>query len=103
MKAVILAGGYGSRVAEESNLKPKPMIEIGGKPIVWHIMKIDSAEACGDTGEDSMTGGRPKRGAADIEAEEAFCAPAMALPIWTWRPRARLQQEAAAGRPGARR
>ena len=43
MKAVILAGGLGSRIAEETNLKPKPMIEIGGKPILWHIMKIYSA------------------------------------------------------------
>ena len=40
MKAVILAGGLGSRISEESHLKPKPMIEIGGKPILWHIMKI---------------------------------------------------------------
>ena len=40
MKAVILAGGYGTRISEESHLKPKPMIEIGGKPILWHIMKI---------------------------------------------------------------
>ncbi len=39
MKVVILAGGYGTRLAEESHLKPKPMIEIGGKPILWHIMK----------------------------------------------------------------
>lgn len=39
MKAVILAGGYGTRISEESHLKPKPMIEIGGKPILWHIMK----------------------------------------------------------------
>lgn len=43
MKAVILAGGYGSRISEETNLKPKPMVEIGGKPILWHIMKIYSA------------------------------------------------------------
>ena len=42
MKAVILAGGYGSRMSEETNLKPKPMVEIGGKPILWHIMKIYS-------------------------------------------------------------
>jgi len=42
MKAVILAGGLGTRIAEESDLKPKPMIEIGGKPILWHIMKIYS-------------------------------------------------------------
>ncbi len=40
MKVVILAGGLGSRISEESHLKPKPMIEIGGKPILWHIMKI---------------------------------------------------------------
>ena len=39
MKVVILAGGFGSRISEESHLKPKPMIEIGGKPILWHIMK----------------------------------------------------------------
>ena len=42
MKAVILAGGLGSRISEESILKPKPMIEIGGMPILWHIMKIYS-------------------------------------------------------------
>lgn len=39
MKVVILAGGYGTRISEESHLKPKPMIEIGDKPILWHIMK----------------------------------------------------------------
>jgi len=43
MKAVILAGGMGTRISEETHLKPKPMIEIGGKPILWHIMKIYSA------------------------------------------------------------
>lgn len=43
MKAVILAGGYGTRLSEETDLKPKPMIEIGGKPILWHIMKIYSS------------------------------------------------------------
>jgi len=43
LKAVILAGGLGSRISEESHQKPKPMIEIGGKPILWHIMKIYSA------------------------------------------------------------
>ena len=43
MKAVILAGGLGTRLAEETHLKPKPMVEIGGKPIIWHIMKIYSA------------------------------------------------------------
>ena len=42
MKAVILAGGLGTRISEESHIKPKPMIEIGGKPILWHIMKIYS-------------------------------------------------------------
>ena len=42
MKVLILAGGLGSRLSEETNLKPKPMVEIGGKPILWHIMKIYS-------------------------------------------------------------
>lgn len=42
MKVVILAGGFGTRISEESDLKPKPMIEIGGMPILWHIMKIYS-------------------------------------------------------------
>lgn len=42
MKVVLLAGGHGTRISEESHLKPKPMIEIGGKPILWHIMKIYS-------------------------------------------------------------
>ncbi len=42
MKVVILAGGLGTRISEETHLKPKPMIEIGGKPILWHIMKIYS-------------------------------------------------------------
>ena len=40
MKVVILAGGFGTRISEESYLKPKPMIEIGGMPILWHIMKM---------------------------------------------------------------
>jgi len=91
LKVVILAGGYGTRISEESHLKPKPMIEIGGKPILWHIMKIYSIYdinefviCCGykgdiikeyfsrsdfapwnieliDTGLDTMTGGRLKR------------------------------------------
>lgn len=43
MKVVILAGGFGTRISEESHLKPKPMIEIGGKPILWHIMKYYSS------------------------------------------------------------
>ena len=48
MKAVILAGGLGTRISEETHLKPKPMIEIGGKPILWHIMKLYSAHGVHD-------------------------------------------------------
>lgn len=48
MKAVILAGGLGTRISEETHLKPKPMIEIGGKPILWHIMKIYSSHGVND-------------------------------------------------------
>ena len=48
MKAVILAGGIGSRISEESHLKPKPLIEIGGKPILWHIMKTYSSHGIHD-------------------------------------------------------
>ncbi len=48
MKAIILAGGLGTRISEESHLKPKPMIEIGGKPIIWHILKIYSAHGIND-------------------------------------------------------
>ncbi|MEO5493516.1 MAG: glucose-1-phosphate cytidylyltransferase [Sphingomonas sp.] len=48
MKAVILAGGLGTRISEESHLRPKPMIEIGGKPIIWHIMKIYSNHGVND-------------------------------------------------------
>ena len=48
MKAVILAGGFGSRLSEETDLKPKPMVEIAGKPILWHIMKIYSAHGIND-------------------------------------------------------
>ena len=48
MICVILAGGLGTRISEESNLKPKPMIEIGGKPILWHIMKIYSSHGIND-------------------------------------------------------
>ncbi|HYH37247.1 MAG TPA: glucose-1-phosphate cytidylyltransferase [Azospirillum sp.] len=124
MKAVILAGGLGTRISEESVLKPKPMIDIGGKPILWHIMKIYSAHGINDfiiccgykgylikeyfanyflhmsdvtfdmtknemqvherhaepwkvtlinTGETTMTGGRLKRVAEHLRAEEAFC------------------------------
>ena len=48
MKTVILAGGLGSRLSEETHLKPKPMVEIAGKPILWHIMKIYSAHGIND-------------------------------------------------------
>ena len=48
MKAVILAGGLGTRISEETHLKPKPMIEIGGKPILWHIMKMYSTHGVND-------------------------------------------------------
>lgn len=48
MKAVILAGGLGTRISEETHLRPKPMIEIGGKPILWHIMKSYSAHGVTD-------------------------------------------------------
>ena len=48
MKAVILAGGYGTRISEESQYKPKPMIEVGGMPILWHIMKEYSAYGIND-------------------------------------------------------
>jgi glucose-1-phosphate cytidylyltransferase len=44
MKVVILAGGLGSRLSEETTLRPKPMVEIGGKPILWHIMNIYAAQ-----------------------------------------------------------
>ena len=102
MKAVILAGGYGTRISEESHLKPKPMVEIGGKPILWHILKIYSSYGinefvicCGykgeiikeyfsnnnstqwnvelvDTGTDTMTGGRLKR--IQNHIDDTFCA-----------------------------
>jgi glucose-1-phosphate cytidylyltransferase len=101
LKAVILAGGLGTRISEESDLKPKPMIEIGGKPILWHIMKIyahyginDFIICCGykgeiikeyfedfksepwnvqtiDTGLETMTGGRLKR--IEKEIDDTFC------------------------------
>ena len=48
MKAVILAGGAGSRISEETHLKPKPMVEVGGRPILWHIMKIYSTHGVND-------------------------------------------------------
>jgi hypothetical protein len=48
MKAVILAGGLGTRISEETHLKPKPMIEIGGRPILWHVMKLFFAHGVND-------------------------------------------------------
>lgn len=48
MKAVLLAGGLGTRISEETHLKPKPMIEIGGRPVLWHIMKMYSAHGIND-------------------------------------------------------
>ena len=48
MKAVILAGGLGTRISEETHIKPKPMIEVGGKPILWHILKMYSAHGIND-------------------------------------------------------
>ena len=48
IQAVILAGGLGTRIAEDSNLKPKPMLEIGARPMIWHIMKIYSAHGIND-------------------------------------------------------
>jgi glucose-1-phosphate cytidylyltransferase len=48
MKAVILAGGLGTRISEETHLKPKPMVEIGGRPILWHIMKLYSSHGVND-------------------------------------------------------
>ena len=101
MKAVILAGGYGTRISEESHIIPKPLIEIGGKPILWHIMKsysaykIDDFVICLgykgekikeyfeqldsklwniqliDTGLDTMTGGRLKR--IQDKIDNTFC------------------------------
>lgn len=124
MKAVILAGGMGTRLSEETGTRPKPMVEIGGKPILWHILKIyshhginDFVICCGykgylikeyfanyflhmsdvtfdmranrmavhqsvaepwtvtlvDTGDQTGTGGRLKKVAPYIEAEDAFC------------------------------
>ena len=48
MKAVILAGGLGTRISEESHSRPKPMIEVGGRPLLWHIMKIYSSSGVND-------------------------------------------------------
>lgn len=124
MKAMILAGGYGTRLAEETDTRPKPMVEIGGRPILWHIMQHYAAHGINefvvclgykgdyikkffldyaatlsdftvdlgtaqvdvhrkraedwkvtlvDTGKDTMTGGRIKRGIPYIGDDEAFC------------------------------
>ena len=48
MKAVILAGGMGTRISEETHIRPKPMIEIGGRPILWHILKLYSCHGISD-------------------------------------------------------
>ncbi len=101
MKCVILAGGLGTRISEETYNKPKPMVEIDGKPILWHLMKIfsnygvhDFIICCGykkeiiqnyvqtldeswqinavDTGENTMTGGRLKR-VEKLLNDETFC------------------------------
>src|SRR5436309_1986093 len=48
MQAVVLAGGLGTRIAEETSIRPKPMVEIGGMPILWHIMKVYSAHGIND-------------------------------------------------------
>jgi glucose-1-phosphate cytidylyltransferase len=48
MKAVILAGGLGTRIAEESGVRPKPMVELGGRPVLWHVLKIYSAHGIND-------------------------------------------------------
>ena len=48
MRAVILAGGFGTRLSEETSTRPKPMVEIGGNPILWHIMKIYSSHGIND-------------------------------------------------------
>lgn len=102
MKVVILAGGFGTRISEESYLRPKPMIEIGGRPMLWHLMRyyasfghtefiicagykqevirawVESGDCGGwqvtvvDTGLDTMTGGRLKRIAPLLEGEPFF-------------------------------
>lgn len=63
MRTVILAGGYGTRLQEVTTVVPKPMVEIGGKPILWHIMKIYSSHGFDlvETGVDTPGGGRLKR------------------------------------------
>ncbi len=102
MKLIILAGGYGTRLAEETKIKPKPLVKIGNKPIIWHLMKIYSFYGINefiiclgykgnlikkelrklnenwnikyvDTGLNTMTGGRVKRLEKYLKKEENFC------------------------------
>ena len=102
MKAIILAGGYGTRLAEETSIKPKPLVKIGNKPIIWHLMKIYSHYGInkfiiclgykGDllkkelnkineswdikfvnTGLNTMTGGRLKRVKKYLKDDDIFC------------------------------
>jgi NDP-sugar pyrophosphorylase family protein len=61
MKVVILAGGLGTRISEETHLKPKPMVEIGGRPILWHIMKLYSAHGVIDFVNNQGTLATPSR------------------------------------------
>ena len=60
MKAVILAGGLGTRISEETSTRPKPMIEIGGKPILWHILKTYSHHGINDF-DTSKPDGSPRK------------------------------------------
>jgi hypothetical protein len=71
MKTVILAGGLGTRLSEETTIKPKPLIEIGGLPILWHIMKIYSAFGLNDfvVCLGSKRKVRPKSERADLDAD----------------------------------
>ena len=102
MKLVILAGGYGTRLTEETKIKPKPLVKIGSKPIIWHIMKIYSYFGINDfivclgykgdllkkelnkirenwnityvnTGLKTMTGGRIKRIKKYLKNDKYFC------------------------------
>ena len=102
MKLIILVGGYGTRLAEETKIKPKPLVKIGNKPIIWHLMKIYSFYGINefiiclgykgnlikkelrklnenwnikyvDTGLNTMTGGRVKRLEKYLKKEENFC------------------------------
>ena len=102
MKLIILAGGYGTRLAEETKIKPKPLVKIGNKPIIWHLMKIYSFYGINefiiclgykgnlikkelrklnenwnikyvDTGLNTMTGGRVKRLEKYLKKEKNFC------------------------------